>query len=158
MILTTLGAHEVIATLTALALLLLGAFTFGRIVEMCKGPRVVGEILGGMLLGGSGLFLLAPDFMDGIFRAFPEEGKVLNVFYQLGLIFLMFLSGFSTRIDMNRRKARTVAAIFLGATVIPMVASIPFFDGFQEFFIGEKTTSFRIAWCSPLGWRLPRFP
>ena len=158
MILTTLGAHEVIATLTALALLLLGAFTFGRIVEMCKGPRVVGEILGGMLLGGSGLFLLAPDFMDGIFRAFPEEGKVLNVFYQLGLIFLMFLSGFSTRIDMNRRKARTVAAIFLGATVIPMVASIPFFDGFQEFFIGEKNNVFSYRLVFAIGVAITSIP
>ena len=55
--------------------------------------------MGGMILGGSFLFILFPDFMKPIFFAYPEEGKVLNIFYQLGLIFLMFLSGYNTNIE-----------------------------------------------------------
>ena len=102
--LPTLGQTEIIRTFIALALLLGSAFLFGTLIEKIKGPRVVGEILGGMLIGGSGLFLIFPDFMNSIFSAYPEEGKVLNVFYQMGLIFLMFLSGFSTKIEVDRKK------------------------------------------------------
>ncbi len=98
--LLTLTEHQVLITFVALSLLLLFAYTFGTLLEKIKGPRVVGEILGGMILGGSFLFILFPNFMKSIFFAYPEEGQVLNIFYQLGLIFLMFLSGYNTDINV----------------------------------------------------------
>ena len=127
--LASLGQTEIIRTFIALALLLGSAFLFGTLIEKIKGPRVVGEILGGMLLGGSGLFLLAPHLLNSVFNAYPEEGKVLNVFYQLGLIFLMFLSGFSTKIEVSRRNSKIITLVFLGATVLPMAGSIPYLSG-----------------------------
>lgn len=145
--LQTLGQTEIIRTFIALALLLGSAFLFGTLIEKIKGPRVVGEILGGMLIGGSGLFLLAPKFMESIFNAYPEEGKVLNVFYQMGLIFLMFLSGFSTKIEVDRKNSKIISLVFLGATVLPMLGSIPFFNMFQDSFIGDKgnVTAYRMV-------------
>ena len=140
--LASLGQTEIIRTFIALALLLGSAFLFGTLIEKIKGPRVVGEILGGMLLGGSGLFLLAPPLLNSVFNAYPEEGKVLNVFYQLGLIFLMFLSGFSTKIEVSRRNSKIMTLVFLGATVLPMAGSIPFFNMFQEYFIGDSGNVF----------------
>ena len=140
--LASLGQTEIIRTFIALALLLGSAFLFGTLIEKIKGPRVVGEILGGMLLGGSGLFLLAPHLLNSVFNAYPEEGKVLNVFYQLGLIFLMFLSGFSTKIEVSRRNSKIMTLVFLGATVLPMAGSIPFFNMFQEYFIGDSGNVF----------------
>ena len=76
--LAALSEKEIIITLIALALLLLFAFCFGTLMEKIKGPRVVGEILGGMILGGSCLFLLLPSLSEQVFFAYPEEGKVLN--------------------------------------------------------------------------------
>lgn len=101
--LVTLQESEILITLIALSLLLFSAFVFGSLIEKIKGPRVVGEIIGGMILGGSCLFLLFPDLMKNIFFAYPEEGKVLNIFYQLGLIFLMFLSGYNTDIEIDKK-------------------------------------------------------
>ena len=101
-----------------MALLLGSAFVFGSLVEKIKGPRVVGEILGGMLIGGSGLFLLFPNFMGLIFNAYPEEGKILNVFYQMGLIFLMFLSGFSTKIEVDCKNLKIISLVFLGRDML----------------------------------------
>ena len=48
--LATLSEKEIIITLIALALLLIMAFVFGTLMELIKGPRVVGEILGGMII------------------------------------------------------------------------------------------------------------
>ena len=42
--LATLSEKEIIITLIALALLLIMAFVFGSLMELIKGPRVVGEI------------------------------------------------------------------------------------------------------------------
>ena len=135
--LATLSEKEIIITLIALALLLLFAFCFGTLMEKIKGPRVVGEILGGMILGGSCLFLLLPSLSEQVFFAYPEEGKVLNIFYQLGLIFLMFLSGYNTDIKVDKTNAKTITLVFIGATILPMAGSIPFFGMFKEHFIGS---------------------
>lgn len=138
MTLVTLSENEIITTLLALALLLASAFLLGTLFEKFKAPRVVGEILGGLLLGGTCLYYLFPDFISGIFMAYEQEGKVLNIFYQLGLIFLMFLSGFSTKLEMDRSNGRTIACVLVGATVLPMLFGIPFIGFFQDAFIGER--------------------
>ncbi len=156
--LPTLGQTEIIRTFIALALLLGSAFLFGTLIEKIKGPRVVGEILGGMLIGGSGLFLIFPDFMNSIFSAYPEEGKVLNVFYQMGLIFLMFLSGFSTKIEVDRKNSKIITLVFFGATVLPMLGSIPFFNMFQEYFIGDKGNVFSYRLVFAIGVAITSIP
>ena len=156
--LASLGQTEIIRTFISLSLLLGSAFLFGTLVEKIKGPRVVGEILGGMLLGGSGLFLLAPDLLNSSFNAYPEEGKVLNVFYQLGLIFLMFLSGFSTKIEVSRRNSKIITLVFLGATVLPMAGSIPFFNMFQEYFIGDSGNVFSYRLVFAIGVAITSIP
>ena len=156
--LPTLGQTEIIRTFIALALLLGSAFLFGTLIEKIKGPRVVGEILGGMLIGGSGLFLIFPDLMNSIFSAYPEEGKVLNVFYQMGLIFLMFLSGFSTRIEVDRKNSKIITLVFFGATVLPMLGSIPFFNMFQDYFIGDKGNVFSYRLVFAIGVAITSIP
>ncbi|MCR5617103.1 MAG: cation:proton antiporter, partial [Clostridiales bacterium] len=59
------------------------------------------------------------------------------LFYQLGLIFLMFLSGYNTEIKVGRKNIKTISLVFFGATVIPMLLSIPFMGMFQDSFMGS---------------------
>ena len=133
----TLSENEIFLTFIAVALLLTGAYICGKIMEFLKAPKVVGEIIGGMLFGGTFLAHFLPDAMVAIFQGYAEEGKVLNVFYQMGLVFLMFSSGFNTRIEFDKKKTRTIACLFTGATVLPMIAALPFAGFFQSSFIGE---------------------
>lgn len=144
-----LSDGDIIATFLALAILLLSAFIFGNLLENIKGPRVVGEILGGMIVGGSCLFLFFPEFMKGIFFAYPEEGRVLNIFYQLGLIFLMFLSGYNTDIKVDKSNIKTISLVLIGSTIIPMLFAIPFLNLFQDYFIGSvnNSISFALVFC-----------
>lgn len=147
--LITLNESQILITLIALALLLLFSSAFGTLFEKIKGPRVVGEILGGMILGGSFFFILFPDLMKQIFFAYPEEGKVLNIFYQLGLIFLMFLSGYNTNITIDKKNIKTIILVFIGATIIPMLATIPFITLFKDHFIGtmNNNLAFSLVFC-----------
>ena len=138
MFLETLTEHELMATLLALALLLASAFIGGRLCERLGAPKVVGEIAGGMLWGGSCLYILCPALVEGIFKSYPGEGKVLNVFYQLGLIFLMFSSGYNTEIQVNKRTRKPLMLLILGATLIPMLGGAIAAPWFQEWFIGAQ--------------------
>lgn len=138
MALETLSENEIFATLLSLALLLTGAYICGKLMEAVKAPKVVGEILGGMLFGGTFLYHISPILMESVFQSYSEQGKVLNLFYQLGLIFLMFLSGFNTCIDVDRKNLKMIGCVFTGATVLPMIAAIPFAKIFQGYFIGKS--------------------
>ena len=60
--LQTLTEEQILITFISLSLLLMFSYVFGTLIEKIKGPRVVGEIFGGMVLGGSGLFLLFPNY------------------------------------------------------------------------------------------------
>lgn len=134
--LQTLTESEIIVTLIALSLLLISAYACGTIFEKLKAPRVVGEIIGGMIWGGSCLYIFFPKTVDSIFAAYPEEGKVLNIFYQLGLIFLMFLSGYNTNIEVDKKNGKIITCVLIGATVLPMLGAIPFISMFQDAYIG----------------------
>lgn len=132
----TLNSNEIGITFLALFLLLLFSFIGGKLFELIKAPKVVGEIFGGMILGGSCIALLFPGFFNVIFNNYPEEDKVLNIFYQLGLVFLMFSSGYSTSISINKQNVKNYSLLFIGATIIPILLGIPFVSIFIDSFIG----------------------
>jgi len=80
-----------------LAVLLVSVHGLGYVAERLKQPRIVGEILAGILLGPFVLKLLAPTAFAGLFSFSPNASTVMGFLYQLGLILLMFSSGAETR-------------------------------------------------------------
>ncbi len=158
MSLQTLSEKEIISTLIALSLLLLSAYSIGTLMEKIKAPRVVGEITGGILLGGTCLYYFFPEFISGIFMAYEAEGKVLNIFYQMGLILLMFLSGYNTKLEVDKSNSKTIFFIFLGATVLPMAGAIPFIGMFKENFIGEVGNEISFALVFTIGIAITSIP
>lgn len=158
MTLQTLSENEIIATLIALALLLVFAYSLGTLMEKIKAPRVVGEITGGILLGGTLLYHFFPNLISSIFQAYEAEGKVLNVFYQMGLIFLMFLSGYNTKLEVDRSNTKTISCVFIGATVLPMLGAIPFIGMFRDAFIGSAGNKISFSLVFTIGVAITSIP
>lgn len=86
--------HELSRLLLSLVLLLSFALGAGHVFNVFRLPRVIGEICGGLVLGPSLLGYFSPDLHTWVFNGFAEQGKLLSVFYWLGLILLMFTAGF----------------------------------------------------------------
>lgn len=112
----------------ALALLLLvaGANLFGQLAARLRQPKVVGEILAGILLGPSVLGLLAPDAAS---RLFGDGGKdpttvALGFLYQLGLLLLMFVSGASVRNVLGKENRKPTAWILGLGTPLPFFVAL----------------------------------
>ena len=80
-----------------IAILLVAVHGLGYLAERLKQPRIVGEILAGILLGPFVLKLLAPPAFAKLFSFSPSASMVMGFLYQLGLILLMFCSGAETR-------------------------------------------------------------
>lgn len=95
-----------------IAALLAAVHGLGYLAERLKQPRIVGEILAGVLLGPFALKLLAPSVYSKLFDFSASAGTVLGFLYQLGLILLMFCSGAETRrLLAKENRSKTILLI-----------------------------------------------
>jgi Kef-type K+ transport system membrane component KefB len=101
--------------LLAILLLVLGANLLGQLFSRLRQPKVVGEILAGILLGPTLLGKLAPGFTADVFGASKTdpESLVLGFMYNLGLLMLMFISGCAAK-HLLGKDNRTPTAWILG--------------------------------------------
>lgn len=107
-------------------LLLLVAFAqiFGYAFVRLRQPRVVGEIMAGVVLGPALLGRL--HFAAGLQEATRHQMPILNFIYWLGLLLLMFLSGAEARQLFGREERREVGWLTLVGTGIPFVLGLVF--------------------------------
>ncbi len=112
--------------LLAVLLLVSGANLLGQLFGRLRQPKVVGEILAGVLLGPTLLGKLAPGFAANLFGS--DKGDVesvaLALLYNLGLLLLMFVSGCAAKHLLGKQN-RTATAWILGiGTPLPFVIAL----------------------------------
>ena len=106
-------------------LLLVGlAQLLGYLFVRLRQPKVVGEILAGIVLGPSLFGRL--HFASGLSSAVTHHAGILNFVYWLGLLLLMFLSGAETRQLFTRDERREVGWLTIVGTGIPFVLGLIF--------------------------------
>ncbi|WP_181770485.1 cation:proton antiporter [Amycolatopsis pittospori] len=107
--------------LLAVGAILLVSHFCGEVLRRIGQPPVLGEIVGGLLLGPSVLGLIWP--AGGAWLFSPEVLSSLDKAAQLGLVVFMFLLGCELRTDRIERKS-LVGAVVLGGMGLPFVAGI----------------------------------
>ncbi len=104
-------------------LLLVGlAQLCGYFFVKLRQPKVVGEILAGIVLGPDLIGRLP--FASGLMEATKHQVNILNFVYWLGLLLLMFLSGAETHELFGREERREVAWLAIVGTGMPFVLGL----------------------------------
>lgn len=105
------------------AVILAMAAASGALAERLGQPRVVGMMVGGVLLGPSALGQLAPGAQAWLFP--PDSLPALHLIAQLGVGLYLFSVGLDFDTDRLRERARAAAWISLAGIAVPFLAAWP---------------------------------
>jgi Kef-type K+ transport system membrane component KefB len=105
------AAADAAGVLTDLFLVLLAAKLGDEAFKRIGQPAIVGEILGGVLIGPAVL-------------GWVEVNEVLRVFSELGVVFLLFWVGLETRLSEMRTVGRVAVAVGSAGVVLPFLGGL----------------------------------
>jgi Kef-type K+ transport system membrane component KefB len=104
-------------------LILVGmAQLLGYLFVKLRQPKVVGEILAGVVLGPAVVGRLP--FASGLMEVIKQQPTILNFVYWLGLLLLMFLSGAEACQLFTHEERREVSWLAIVGTGIPFVLGL----------------------------------
>ncbi|OGQ06930.1 MAG: hypothetical protein A3G32_06965 [Deltaproteobacteria bacterium RIFCSPLOWO2_12_FULL_40_28] len=119
-----MSASEIGSIIFTLAIILAASQCVGYLFERLKQPKLVGEILAGILVGPFVLGKISPTLFDRFLSLTPsyqeKTSTILYFIYWIGLLLLMFISGSETR-RLMAKENRRITAWLLG-----MGISFPF--------------------------------
>jgi Kef-type K+ transport system membrane component KefB len=113
------AATEVAGVLLDLFVVLLAAKAGDEVARRVGIPPLVGEILAGVLVGPAVFGLVVP-------------GEVLEVFAELGVVFLLFWVGLETRLSEMREVGRVAVLVGVLGVVLPFAGGLGIGAGLGE--------------------------
>jgi Kef-type K+ transport system membrane component KefB len=114
-----LASDVLLHVLVALAAVVVVGRVLARAFRAIGQPPVIGEVIGGILLGPSLLGRVAPDLHGYILP--PSVAPFLSVLAQLGVILYMFLVGLELNVEPLRRRAHAAVVTSHASIVAPFV-------------------------------------
>lgn len=112
-----------LTSLILVFLLLVGlAQLLGYVFVRLRQPKVIGEILAGVVLGPAVLGRVPA--VAALVGAAKHQGNVLDFVYWLGLLLLMFLSGAETQQLFSREERREVSWLAIVGSGIPFALAL----------------------------------
>lgn len=116
---TASASETLLHVLLALAAVVAVGAILGRLFRYIGQPPVIGEVVGGILLGPSFLGAIAPSIYEFVLPA--SVAPFLGLIAQVGVILYMFLVGLELNSDIFRKQIRATLAISLASILVPFV-------------------------------------
>jgi Kef-type K+ transport system membrane component KefB len=111
-----------VKVLLALTVITITARIMGAIFARLKQPAVIGEVVGGILLGPSLFGRIAPEAAAFVLPS--DAAPILSVIAQLGVILYMFLVGLELDLGVLRTRAKATIAISSAGIIVPFALGV----------------------------------
>ena len=116
----SIGTSEGLFIAQILLLLVVGR-GFGELLERLGQPAVMGQLIGGILLGPSLFGWLWPSAHGFIFPGDPVQKSMTAAVAQLGILMLLLLTGMETDLRLVRRVGAACVSISATGVVVPFL-------------------------------------
>jgi Kef-type K+ transport system membrane component KefB len=113
---------KLISIILQIALMLIFAHTFGNLAKRLHQPPVLGEILGGIILGTTIMGTIAPTFQFELLPLFGESSQILQAVSYLGLIALVFTAGLEIELTGIWRQRRSTLITSISGIILPFAS------------------------------------
>src|SRR5580692_3209532 len=104
-----------------LGLLLLVGRLMGEAAQRLGQPAVMGQLIGGLLLGPSVLGLIWPAAQHALFPGTVEQKSMINAVSQLGIMLLLLLTGMETDLQLVKRVGRSAITVAAAGVALPFI-------------------------------------
>jgi len=113
----------------SVALALIFARGLGYLFDRYKQPAVIGEIIAGLILGTIGLMVFYGQQLTffNLTVKLPElayNTPEFELLAELGILFLLFISGLETRISKLKKVSRSSSFVAVGGVILPLFLGI----------------------------------
>ncbi len=135
----TLSPEEVAVFLLQTTVLLTVAHLGGEVMRRWRQPALIGNILGGMLLGPSVLGHFFPALQMAIFVPDQNQANMLAAITWVGLLLFLMEAGFDVRLDLLKKNAAVCLLVSAGGLIIPMVSGFALGQCLPESMLADPT-------------------
>ena len=112
--------------LLQIVLLIFTGRLIGEIMTRLGQPSVMGQLLGGILLGPSVLGALWPSLQHTLFPPSGDQKAMIQAIAQFGVILLLLLTGMETDLKLVRRVGRAAISVAVAGVSVPFIAGVVF--------------------------------
>lgn len=112
------GPSEALFLIQIIILVVVGRLLGEAMVRIGQ-PSIMGQIIGGILLGPSVFGLVLPEAQASLFPDGDAQKAMADAVAQLGILFLLLLAGMETDLGLALRLRRAAAGVSLTGIVVP---------------------------------------
>jgi Kef-type K+ transport system membrane component KefB/nucleotide-binding universal stress UspA family protein len=102
-----------------LGLLLLVGRLMGEAAQRLGQPAVMGQLIGGLLLGPSVLGLIWPSAQHLLFPGVAEQKSMIGAVSEVGILMLLLLTGMETDLQLVKRVGRAAITVSAAGVALP---------------------------------------
>jgi Kef-type K+ transport system membrane component KefB len=106
------------------ATMLAFGLAFGQLLRRFRQPAVVGEMIGGIVLGPTIFGLALPGLYLWLFQSSPNAAVVRDASIKLGMLFFLFVAGLEIDFSQMRQLGRKALLIGSVGTLVPIAVGV----------------------------------
>lgn len=149
-----MSSHDFVQFSLQISTMLAAAMMLGHLMRRFRQPPVLGEMIGGIILGPTILGALSPEVYTWLFQSSANVTVAREASIKLGMLFFLFIAGMETDLSDLRRMGWQAATIGLVGTLVPIAAGVGLVYALPRSFWGPAVEAHFLSFALFIGMNL----